>query len=133
MKTATNKSWKASCFVFALILMGMALMLRPAASEASLRDTVTDAGQTGRLELVVIDAAVKDKAVLVNEILDGKSGLVDMEFVFLDPFRDGWRQLTEAVGRYEGLDAVHIVSHGRSWAVFLGKFDCFLVKSCVLF
>jgi hypothetical protein len=39
----------------------------------------------------------------------------------LDPERDGVEQITEALADHEGLDAVHIVSHGADGVLELGS------------
>jgi len=83
------------------------------ALETSADDLQINRGREVR-ELLVIDAAVEDKhlfyqqlkpGVAVVEIQAGESGLV---------------QLTQALSQYQGLDALHIVSHASDGVIQLG-------------
>ena len=73
---------------------------------------------TPRRELIVVDASVADIAPL----LPGGNGDrgTTVEVVVLDAGSDGIRQVTELLARRNDLDAVHVISHGRSGAVQLG-------------
>jgi hypothetical protein len=73
-----------------------------------------------RRELVFIDAAVDDHQTLVSDLLANSDESRNIEVVVLDGERDGVEQISEALNGYQGLDAVHIVSHGNDSGVQLG-------------
>lgn len=65
-------------------------------------------------ELVIVDSAVPDKQVL-RRALNPRADLV-----ILDGGEDALAQITEVLGRYRGLTAVHVVSHGEAGSLVLG-------------
>lgn len=71
-----------------------------------------------RHELIVVDASVAEIASLLAA--GGSNRVVSFEVVVLDAGSDGIRQVTELLTRRQDLDAVHVISHGRSGAVQLG-------------
>jgi VCBS repeat-containing protein len=64
--------------------------------------------------LYVIDSGVNDFQALIDKLPDGS------EWILLDPARDGVLQLQEILLNYQGLDSLHILSHGASGALHLG-------------
>ena len=66
-------------------------------------------------ELVVIDAAVADKATLYRGL---KPGVVAVE---IDPTRPGLPQLVDALRGYRNLAAIHVVSHATAGELQLGS------------
>jgi hypothetical protein len=64
--------------------------------------------------LYVIDSGVNDFQALIDKLPDGS------EWILLDPARDGVLQLQEILLNYQGLDSLHILSHGASGALYLG-------------
>src|SRR5262245_10494499 len=66
-------------------------------------------------ELVVLDAAVADRAALLGGVAPGT------EVAVLDADRDGVQQLAELLAGRSGLDAIHLVSHGSQGALRLGN------------
>ncbi len=82
-------------------------------------DTVVVTAETRR-ELVFIDARVSDQQALVADLLANSGEDRSIEVVVLDSEKDGIEQIGEALGSYQGLDAVHIVSHGSDTGVQLG-------------
>jgi parallel beta-helix repeat protein len=91
--------------------------LVPAAAEA--RDSVNEEHQ--RREIIFIDASIPDYQQLVDDLLDGNDYGRKIEVVVLDISRDGIMQISETLGRFQDLDAVHVVSHGTDGAVQLGN------------
>jgi streptogramin lyase len=73
-----------------------------------------------RRELVIIDPRVPDYQQLVAGLVQNEPGK-SVQVVVLDGTRDGVDQVSEVLARYHGLDAVHIVSHGRPGEVQLGS------------
>ena len=82
-------------------------------------DAVVVTAETRR-ELVFIDARVSDYQGLVADLLANSVEDRSIEVVVLDSEKDGIEQIGEALGSYQGLDAVHIVSHGSDTGVQLG-------------
>lgn len=61
---------------------------------------------TSDRELVVIDADVDNYQQLVRGIKPGINWMV------LNPDRDGVQQITQILGNHRGIETLHIVSHG---------------------
>ncbi len=80
----------------------------------SANDLVLSRGQVIR-ELVIIDAAVADKSVLLRELKPG------VEAVAINSDEDGLQQLTSILESYGDLTAVHVVSHAESGLLLLGN------------
>ncbi|HZW20313.1 DUF4347 domain-containing protein [Noviherbaspirillum sp.] len=70
-----------------------------------------------RHQVAFVDTRVDHYQVLLEELSK------TMQVVVLDPTRDGLQQIAEWTGSHVGLDAVHIVSHGRPGAVQLGSIE----------
>jgi len=66
-------------------------------------------------EIVFVDARVPD----IETILKGVSASALV--VMIDPLQDGLEQVSRALEGREGVDAVHIVSHGASGVLLLGS------------
>lgn len=66
-------------------------------------------------ELVIIDAAVPDKAAFYRGVKPG------VAIVEIDSNRSGLAQLKQIVGRYKNLSALHIVSHAADGVLYLGN------------
>ncbi len=80
----------------------------------------SDQQQATRHEVVFIDTTVNGYEQLVDGLLDNADDNRQLELVLLDSSRSGAEQITEALARYDELDAIHIVSHGNDNAVQLG-------------
>ena len=77
-------------------------------------------GATALDELVIIDGGVENADLLISDLQSEiEDGTVWVEF--LDSGEDGIAQISELLARYEGLDTVHIVSHGQQGEVNLGN------------
>ncbi|MGD1919422.1 MAG: DUF4347 domain-containing protein, partial [Pleurocapsa sp.] len=66
-------------------------------------------------QIIFIDSKVDDYQILIDNIINST------KIVILDSQQDGIFQITETLGQYDSLDAVHIVSHGDSGELFLGN------------
>ncbi len=81
----------------------------------------TDSAEQKRQEILFMDSSISDYRQLVDDVLarsdDGRS----IEVVVLDINKDGILQISETLGNYKNLDAVHIVSHGDDGAIRLGN------------
>ncbi|MCK4705061.1 MAG: DUF4347 domain-containing protein, partial [Gammaproteobacteria bacterium] len=71
-------------------------------------------------ELVIIDSRAPNFQQLHNDIITAQQQGRDIQVVVLDAHRDGIEQISEALTRYNNLDAVHIVSHGNTGKLELG-------------
>ena len=63
------------------------------------------------LELMLIDSGVDDYEVLVADIVEQPLTDRRLQVVVLERDRAGITQITEALQRYQNIDAVHLVSH----------------------
>ena len=69
----------------------------------------------GAHQVVFIDGSV-DKATQLAQ-----AAPADADVVLLDPSRDGIQQISEFLQSHEGMDAIHIVSHGDAGEITLGN------------
>ncbi|MCQ4319486.1 DUF4347 domain-containing protein [Stutzerimonas stutzeri] len=79
--------------------------------------TADTGGQQGsqRHEVVFVDGQVTNTA----QLLDGLSA--NAEVVILDPTKDGLQQMADYLKGREGLDAIHLLSHGADGTVQMGN------------
>ena len=75
------------------------------------------------LELVFIDGSLNNVDQVVEDLLsqNAKDESRTLEIVVLDPQRDGIAQITAALIRFNGVDGMHLVSHGSDGQVQLGS------------
>jgi hypothetical protein len=73
-----------------------------------------------RHEIVFVDPTTPDHETLLNDIVGSDESGRLVEVVLLDANRDGLEQISEALSSRDGLDAVHIVSHGSDGVLALG-------------
>ena len=73
-----------------------------------------------RAELVIIDSRAPNFQQLHNDIIMSQLQGRDINVIVLDAHRDGIQQISEALSKYEKLDALHIVSHGNDAQLQLG-------------
>ncbi|MGB5441572.1 MAG: DUF4347 domain-containing protein, partial [Gammaproteobacteria bacterium] len=71
-------------------------------------------------ELVFVDAGVADYDRLLADLVAQNNAEHRIEVYVLDGKRDGIEQITEVLGAYSDLDAVHIISHGNNGSIELG-------------
>ncbi len=72
--------------------------------------------------LVFVDPAVDDYQSLLDGLADRKDdGSSELQVVLFDADRDGVEQMTEVLGGYRNLSAVHVLSHGSSGSLQLGN------------
>ncbi|MGH8483098.1 MAG: DUF4347 domain-containing protein, partial [Pseudomonas sp.] len=70
---------------------------------------------TPRQEVVFVDGQVAN----TGQLLDGLAGKA--EVVLLDPNKDGLQQMADYLKGREGLDAIHLLSHGADGTVQMGN------------
>jgi hypothetical protein len=88
-------------------------------------------------QLVIIDPSVPEYEALINRIFEDNPGgkessdikaddssKTSFEIIILDPDKDGIEQITETLGQYQDIEAVHIISHGASGICVLRKQHC---------
>ena len=94
----------------------------PAGGEIqSSRVEVTADEQT--LELVFLDSSISNLDQMMTDlrVINENDSSRTLEFVVLDSSKDGIAQITSALLRYNGIDGMHIVSHGGTGQVQLGS------------
>jgi len=74
-----------------------------------------------RRELVFVDTDTPDYQQLLDDLLANQDETRQFEVILLDNESDGISQITEALGNANGLDAVHIISHGTDGSIDLGN------------
>lgn len=79
------------------------------------------AAETARVELVFVDTGADDYEQLVADLMNEADSSRDFEVFLLEADRDGIEQISEVMAAYEGVDAVHLVSHGVAGSVKLGS------------
>ncbi|WP_372740058.1 DUF4347 domain-containing protein, partial [Neptunomonas sp.] len=73
-----------------------------------------------RTELIIIDAGVSDQQQLLQQIIPADSD-VNYQIHYVDQNSGGISQISELLKQYSQVDAVHILSHGKSDGVQLGN------------
>ncbi|BBO69402.1 hypothetical protein DSCA_33320 [Desulfosarcina alkanivorans] len=74
-----------------------------------------------QLELVVVDAGIRNHGPLVDDILATAGDDRALEVLVLDSGRDGVEQVSDALAGRQGIDALHILSHGSEGQIQLGS------------
>ena len=87
-----------------------------------LSQSQADAAQmeVAREEVVFIDGGVADRETLVADLQRAAGGR-SLEIVLLDADSDGVRQISDFLADREGLDAIHLISHGEAGSLQLGS------------
>jgi hypothetical protein len=75
--------------------------------------------QAIRHEVAFVDSGVEGYEQLVDDLRAASSEGRKLEVFVLDASRDGVEQISEILRQYQGLDAVHLVSHGADGSVNL--------------
>ena len=70
-------------------------------------------------EIVFIDSQVLDQDTLIDSILSKDPSTI--KILIIDSEKDGIDQITDALSAYRNIEAIHIISHGRSGAIRLGN------------
>jgi hypothetical protein len=79
----------------------------------------SDSGAASRQETIFIDAATPDYQELLSGI-DMDDADTDYQIFILQSDRDGVEQITEILGRFDDVDAVHLLGHGNEQGIQLG-------------
>ena len=72
-------------------------------------------------EIVFVDTGVENYQALVDDLLNNADSNRNIEVVLLDSDRNGIEQISEALQNQDGLDAIHIISHGSDGSIQLGN------------
>ncbi len=83
-------------------------------------DAVDSAPVSKINEVIFLDPGVKDGQALVRQALANRPD-AQAEVVLLDGETDGVQQMTTWLKQHQGLQAVHIISHGDTAAIKLGS------------
>ena len=87
--------------------------------ELSVDEPSTALSATGDVHLVVVDASVEDRQLLIDQILAHDAG-VEYQFLFLADDTNGLDQVANSLEQ-QSFSAVHILSHGQDGAIHLGS------------
>jgi hypothetical protein len=74
-----------------------------------------------RRELIFVDSRVEDLAHVLEPLIDAAPGDVVFELIPIDAGADGLAQISAALAGRQGIDALHLISHGASGALLLGS------------
>ncbi|MEW8286385.1 MAG: FG-GAP-like repeat-containing protein, partial [Candidatus Thiodiazotropha endolucinida] len=80
----------------------------------------TDESDISTRELVIIDPATPDYQCLVDDLISQNGNGRSFEIVLLDSSANGIEQLNETLAQYQGLNAIHLISHGGEGEIRLG-------------
>jgi hypothetical protein len=72
-------------------------------------------------ELVFVDSSTPHYESVIEDMRSAAAGGRRLEFVLIDPWRDGVHKITETLVQKKDLDAIHIVPHTRDGAFQLGS------------
>ncbi|MCG8059007.1 MAG: FG-GAP-like repeat-containing protein, partial [Candidatus Thiodiazotropha endolucinida] len=81
----------------------------------------TDESDISTRELVIIDPATPDYQSLVDDLISRDGDGRSFEIVLLDSSANGIEQLNETLAQYQGLNAIHLISHGGEGEIRLGN------------
>jgi predicted outer membrane repeat protein len=83
--------------------------------------SMLDGSETeNRQEIIIVDAATPDYQQLLDAI-DTDTPATDYQIFILQSDRDGIEQITEILGGFDDIDALHLLSHGNETGVQLGS------------
>ena len=72
-------------------------------------------------ELILIDGSVNDPLHLIEELQSPTDDNQHYAYYILDSQKDGIEQVSEILERYQGVSAVHLISHGAEGQIDLGN------------
>ncbi len=81
----------------------------------------TEGKEELRREILFIDKSIPDYQQLADDLLKKSGDGRQIDVVLLDISRNGIIQISETLGRYQNLDAVHVISHGTDGTIQLGN------------
>ncbi|MDJ0776571.1 MAG: DUF4347 domain-containing protein [Gammaproteobacteria bacterium] len=94
--------------------------IEPVADSASMLGALLDSQQVeNRREVVFVDAATPDYQQLLAAFDTDTPG-TDYQVFVLQSDRDGIEQISEILAGFDGIDALHLVSHGNQQGIQLG-------------
>ena len=92
----------------------------PASNDTSKAQAASPSEAIKRQEIAFIDTNVKNYQQLVEDFKQQNDANRQIEVVLLTADRDGLQQISETLQGRQGIDAIHIFSHGIDGAVELG-------------
>jgi len=97
------------------------------ANQASATTSPAPAGttdmRTGLRELAFIDNGIADRALLVADLARQQAAGRAIDIIDIGRAQDGIAVITEALGRSQGIGAIHLLAHGSDGRVHLGNAD----------
>ncbi|EMI15641.1 Laminin G, subdomain protein 2 domain protein [Rhodopirellula maiorica SM1] len=74
-----------------------------------------------RQEVAFVDTSIQGYQQLVDDLLSSSGASRQIDVFLLDATRDGISQISEVLRSYDGLDSIHVVSHGLDGGIQLGN------------
>ena len=74
-----------------------------------------------RQELVFVDLSAPDYQQLADDLLANNNGNRQIKVFYLDSNQDGIEQISAVLDQQQGIDAIHIISHGNEEGLKLGN------------
>ncbi|RJF96743.1 DUF4347 domain-containing protein [Noviherbaspirillum cavernae] len=99
---------------------GIAATSAPLAAQVQATTAASGSQTQQRHEVVFIDAAVEQGDDIAKRIVADKGDARTLDVYVIAAGTDGIAQIAEILGRYQDLDAVHIISHGASGELRIG-------------
>ncbi len=102
----------------------------PGVPESALvQELVSETGPAGeiqapaevRQELVFVDLSAPDYQQLADDLLANNNGNRQIKVFYLDGKQDGIEQISAVLEQQQGIDAIHIISHGNEEGLKLGN------------
>ena len=132
--------WKPGSHYKAFVRLGAVTYHPPSKPGGSGRHTATLQDASGMVDVVAWGGELADlepgffavevttseyrgrlQAKIVNDLLGSRTDIRDIQIVMIDGESDGIAQISAALEGREGLDAIHIVSHGSDGIISLGN------------
>ena len=74
-----------------------------------------------RQELVFVDTSAPDYQQLADDLMAQNDGNRQIKIFYLDGNQDGIEQITAVLEQQQGIDAIHVISHGNKEGLQLGN------------
>ncbi|MFO1062474.1 MAG: DUF4347 domain-containing protein, partial [Pirellulales bacterium] len=82
----------------------------------------TSGEEARHLSVVFVQAGLQDESQLLDDLnAAGENGSDELLVIRLDNSLDGWGQISNALAGLDGIDSIHIISHGQDGAFQLGS------------
>ncbi|RKZ68096.1 MAG: hypothetical protein DRQ48_08995, partial [Gammaproteobacteria bacterium] len=83
--------------------------------------TIVDVDSETRLEVVFVDTSTPDYQDLLDDLLADTDPDRHFDVILIDADVDGLKLISDTLEGYQGLDAMHLISHGNDGTVNIGN------------